>query len=57
MNGNIDRTGWGNVPIDGDVRPFSRINPVRSLEGHDKKRHHFISVTYMNGFAGSDSRV
>ena len=57
MNNSEDWGGWGNVPIDGDVRPFSLIDPVREYEDGNKKRHHFISVTYMNGFAGSDGRL
>jgi hypothetical protein len=56
MSGNFDWGGWGNVPDDGDVRPFSRINPEHSTD-QIKKKHQFISVTYMNGFTGSDGRL
>jgi hypothetical protein len=56
MNKSFDWGGWGNVPDDGDVRPFSRIDPNRSTDGN-KRKHHFLSVTYMNGFAGKDGRL
>jgi hypothetical protein len=56
MNKGFDWGGWGNVPDDGDVRPFSRIDPHRSTEGN-KRKHHFLSVTYMNGFTGKDGRL
>ncbi|RUV98083.1 DUF4238 domain-containing protein [Mesorhizobium sp. M1A.F.Ca.IN.022.07.1.1] len=48
---------WGDVPIDGDVRPFSIFNPVRSGAGRTNRKHHFISVTYMEGFADDRGRV
>ncbi|RWX57775.1 DUF4238 domain-containing protein, partial [Mesorhizobium sp. M2A.F.Ca.ET.039.01.1.1] len=47
----------GDVPIDGDVRPFSIFNPVRSGAGRKNRKHHFISVTYMEGFADDRGRV
>lgn len=55
MNRNLD-WGWGDVPDDDDVQPFSRINPERPPD-LAKKKHHFVSVTYMNGFVGSDGRL
>ncbi|WP_123147817.1 DUF4238 domain-containing protein [Mesorhizobium delmotii] len=48
---------WGNVPIDGDVRPFSIFNPVRGGAGRTNRKHHFISVTYMEGFTDECGRV
>lgn len=48
---------WGDVPIDGDVRPFSLINPVRPPNKVAKKRHHFISIAYMNGFVDERRRI
>ncbi len=48
---------WGNVPDDGDVRPFTR-NPIeRSGANRNNKRHHYIPVTYMKGFADPKGRV
>lgn len=48
---------WGNVPVDQDVRPFSRIDIHRGNERRNNKRHHFLSVTYMDGFRDSIDRV
>lgn len=48
---------WGNIPIDDDVRPFSAINPVRSDTGRTNRKHHFISVVYMEGFTDARGRV
>ncbi|MGO4405196.1 DUF4238 domain-containing protein [Bosea sp. RAF48] len=48
---------WGIVPIDDDVRPFSIFNPIRGDSGRTNRRHHFISVTYMDGFADERGRV
>jgi hypothetical protein len=45
------------VPIDGDVRPFSIINPVRGDATRNNRKHHFISVVYMQGFADEQGRV
>lgn len=56
MNGKSDWGGWGNVPDDRDIQPFSRINLDRA-PGLAKKKHHFVSVTYMKGFTGSDGRL
>lgn len=47
----------GNVPVDDDVRPFSTLNPTRSDINRNNRRHHFISVVYMNGFADDRGRV
>lgn len=48
---------WGEVPVDGDVRPFSVINPVRGDTGRTNRKHHFISVVYMEGFTDERGRV
>ena len=48
---------WGNVPTDGDVRPFSMFNPVRSANQRSNKKHHYVSVTYMEGFTNERGRV
>jgi hypothetical protein len=48
---------WGNVPADPDVRPFSLINPVRSGKDRKNHKHHFVSATYMDGFADARGRV
>lgn len=48
---------WGNVPADPDVRPFSRIGIHRGDDRRNNKRHHFLSVTYMDGFRDSIDRV
>ncbi|MFP1133136.1 DUF4238 domain-containing protein [Asticcacaulis sp. W401b] len=39
---------WGKVPPDPDVRPFTMVQRAPSKE--EKKRHHFVSDTYMQGF-------
>jgi hypothetical protein len=48
---------WGNVPADGDVRPFSMLNPWGSDINRTNRRHHFISAVYMDGFADDSGRV
>ena len=48
---------WGNVPTDDDVRPFSIYNPVRRDIGRTNRKHHFVSVTYMEGFTDKRGRV
>lgn len=48
---------WGNVPDDGDVRAFSRFAPVRDDKDRNNKKHHYLSVTYMNGFLNDQERV
>ena len=62
MPGSISRTtayfgAWGNVPTDCDVRPFSVINPIRGNTGRTNRKHHFISVVYMEGFTDERGRV
>jgi hypothetical protein len=49
--------GWGDVPADPEVRAFSELDAVRPGAPRNNKRHHFISVTYMNGFTDASSRV
>lgn len=48
---------WGAVPVDGDVRPFSMLNPSLGDTNRNNRRHHFISAVYMDGFAADDGRV
>lgn len=48
---------WGAIPVDGDVRPFSMLNPSRSDANRKNRRHHFISAVYMDGFAADDGRI
>ncbi len=48
---------WGNVPIDGDVRPFSVLNPIGGDTNRNNRRHHFISAVYMDGFTDERGRV
>ncbi|MFD1986248.1 DUF4238 domain-containing protein [Mesorhizobium newzealandense] len=48
---------WGNVPTDGDVRPFSMLNPSGGDINRTNRRHHFISAVYMDGFADDSGRV
>lgn len=48
---------WGAVPVDGDVRPFTLINPLSGNTNRNNRRHHFISAVYMDGFAAEDGRV
>ena len=57
MTGGKSFGPWGNVPIDGDVRPFSALNPIGSQENRNNQRHHFISVAYMNGFTDERGKV
>lgn len=49
--------GWGNVPIDNDVRPFSILNPIRSDAARLNRKHHFVSVVYMQGFTDARGRI
>jgi len=48
---------WGDVPQDGDVRPFNQLAVVRSKTNRSNRRHHFLSVTYMNGFCNVEGRL
>ena len=48
---------WGEVPLDGDVAPFSTINPERQASERGNRRHHFVSITYMNGFTDERGRI
>ena len=48
---------WGMVPPDGNVVPFSTINPNRNRVGRSNKKHHYISITYMEGWANASRRV
>lgn len=47
-----DFDAWGDVPADSDLTPFSKLN-VGAGAG-TRKRHHYLSVTYMEGFTRSD---
>ena len=48
---------WGEVSADPEVRPFSAINPVREGGNRTNRKHHFVSVTYMDGFADKTGRI
>ena len=48
---------WGDVPDDPDVRVHSRLLHRAGEGAPAKKRHHFISVTYMEGFTADDGRI
>ncbi len=48
---------WGEVPPDGDVVPFSTINPKRAGGARVNRKHHFVSVTYMDGFTDERGRI
>lgn len=48
---------WGQVPVDGDVVPFSHLNPIKSAVGRTNRRHHFVSVVYMDGFTNDGGRI
>ena len=48
---------WGNVPVDGDVVPASLIPFSRGDRNRQNKRHHFVSVAYMKGFANEAGKV
>ncbi len=48
---------WGNVPPDADVQPFSMKNPVREGGDRTNRKHHFVSITYMDGFTDETGRV
>lgn len=41
---------WGKVPLDGDVVPFSTIDPAKLGVGRTIRKPHYLSVTYMKGF-------
>lgn len=43
-------------PVDGDVVPFPRITAYSPSAGRSNKRHPFVSVVYMDGFA-ADGRI
>jgi Protein of unknown function (DUF4238) len=47
-----DFDAWGDVPADPDLTPFSKLNVGVGVG--TRKRHHFLSVTYMEGFTQSD---
>lgn len=58
LSGDIRLLGnWGDVPDDGVLRAFCKLPPNRGQANRRNKRHHYISVTYMDGFAGQDGRV
>lgn len=42
---------WGDVPVDGDLAPFTKVASGASNRRRLNKKHHYISVTYMEGFA------
>jgi hypothetical protein len=48
---------WGDVPPDADVRPFSTLNPVHEGKDRKNRKHHFVPITYMEGFADGVGRV
>ena len=48
---------WGDVPDDPDVRVFLRLLRQAGEGAPAKRRHHFISVTYMEGFTAADGRI
>jgi hypothetical protein len=50
-------TVWGNIAVDGDVVPFSRVKVKRGDKNRNNKRHHFVSVTYMNGFTDDAGKI
>ncbi len=50
-------SAWGHVPMDGDVVPFSMINPIRGDTERTNRRHHFVSVSYMKEFANAAGRI
>lgn len=43
--------------MDGDVTPFTRNDPVRNGADRSNRKHHFVSITYMKGFADERGRV
>lgn len=43
-------------PVDGNVVPFPRVLTRSPVTGRNNKKHHFVSVTYMDGFA-ADGRL
>src|SRR4051794_14563783 len=36
----------GRVPPEGDVRPFSMINPEQGEHGRTNRKRHFVSIVY-----------
>lgn len=48
---------WENVPPDEDLVPFSTINPVRGSKNRKNKKHHFVPITYMQGFTERQGRI
>lgn len=48
---------WGDVPDDPDVPAASRLLGKAGERAPDKKRHHFVAVTYLQGFGGADGKV
>jgi hypothetical protein len=49
--------GWGDIPDDGEVRPFSKVAQTPSPENRRNRSHHYVSVTYMNGFRAETGKV
>ena len=47
---------WGAVPPEGNVAPFSTINPKRPAGDRDNRKHHFVSITLMDGFTDGRGR-
>jgi hypothetical protein len=45
---------WGDAPFDGDLPPFTKVPMGGSAENRLNKKHHYIAVTYMNGFTQDD---
>lgn len=48
---------WGDVPDDPDVRAASRLLGLAGEGAPVKKRHHYVSQTYLDGFCGSDGKL
>jgi len=48
---------WGGAPSDPDVRVASSQLRKDSAGEAKKKKHHYISVTYMEGFCAADGRI
>lgn len=55
--GSIFSWNWGLVPTDGDVVPFSQLNAGSGGAGRKLRKHHYLSITYMEGFTGPNGRV
>lgn len=45
---------WGDAPFDGDLPPFTKVLMGGSAKPRLNKKHHYIAVTYMNGFTQND---